>query len=210
MVPNLCRARKAQVAAPAAAVQEGLRMNASEIRRGIVINYNGAPHRVLEFQHRTPGNLRAFVQARIRNLLTGLATDVRFSSTESVERVTLEQHTMQYLYKEGDDYHFMNTETYDQITLTAEDLGDNVYYLVDNTEIEVETYEGKPIGIKPAAIIELTVVETQPEMRGATASNSPKPAKLETGLVVSVPPFVKEGARVRVDTATGQYIERVR
>jgi elongation factor P len=185
-------------------------MNASEIRKGIVLNYNNAPHRVLEFQHRTPGNLRAFVQARIRNLLTGLATDVRFSSTESVERVTLEQHTMQYLYKEGADYHFMNTETYDQITLTAEELGDNVYYLVDNTEIEVETYEGKPIGIRPAAIIELTVIETQPEMRGATASNSPKPAKLETGLVVSVPPFVKEGERVRVDTSTGQYIERVR
>jgi elongation factor P len=185
-------------------------MNASEIRKGIVLNYNGAPHRVLEFQHRTPGNLRAFVQARLRNLLTGLATDVRFSSTESVERVSLEQHTMQYLYKEGEDYHFMNTETYDQITLSPEELGDNVYYLVDNTEIEVETYEGKPIGIKPAAIIELTVVETQPEMRGATASNSPKPAKLETGLVVSVPPFVKEGERVRVDTSTGQYIERVR
>jgi elongation factor P len=185
-------------------------MNASEIRKGIVLNYNGAPHRVLEFQHRTPGNLRAFVQARLRNLLSGLATDVRFSSTESVERVSLEQHTMQFLYKEGADYHFMNTESYDQITLTAEDLGDNVYYLVDNTEIEVETYEGKPIGIKPAAIIELTVVETQPEMRGATASNSPKPAKLETGLVVSVPPFVKEGERVRVDTSTGQYIERVR
>ncbi|MFN2426786.1 MAG: elongation factor P [Candidatus Binatia bacterium] len=185
-------------------------MNASEIRKGIVIIYNGAPHRVLEFQHRTPGNLRAFVQARIRNLLTGLATEVRFSSTESIERVTLEQHTMQYLYKEGDDYHFMNTETYEQITLDAEALGDNVYYLVDNSEIEVETYEGKPIGITPAPIIELTVVETQPEMRGATASNSPKPATLETGLKLNVPPFVKEGERIRVDTASGQYIERVR
>jgi len=185
-------------------------MNASEIRKGIVIIYNAAPHRVLEFQHRTPGNLRAFVQARIRNLLTGLATEVRFSSTESIERVTLEQHTMQYLYKEGVDYHFMNTETYEQITLDAEALGDNIYYLVDNSEIEVETYEGKPIGITPAAIIELTVVETQPEMRGATASNSPKPATLETGLKLNVPPFVKEGERIRVDTASGQYIERVR
>lgn len=185
-------------------------MNASEIRRGIVILYNGAPYRVLEFQHRTPGNLRAFVQARIRNVETGIAVDVRFSSTESIERVTLEQHKMQYLYKEGDEYHFMNTETYEQIALDAEALGDNVYYLVDGTEIEVETYNERPIGIKPPAIIELTVVETQPEMRGATASNSPKPAKLETGLVVSVPPFVKEGERVRVDTASGTYIERVR
>ena len=185
-------------------------MNASEIRKGIVLNYNGAPHRVLEFQRRTPGNLRAFVQARIRNLKTGLATEVRFSSTESVERVTLEQHKMQFLYKEGDDYHFMNTQTYEQITMDAEALGDNVYYLVDGTEIEVETYEGRPIGITPPAIIELTVVETQPEMRGATASNSPKPARLETGLMVTVPPFVKQGERVRVDTASGQYLERVR
>lgn len=185
-------------------------MNASEIRKGIVIIYNGAPHRVLEFQHRTPGNLRAFVQARIRNLISGLATEVRFSSTESIERVTLEQHTMQYLYKEGGQYHFMNTETYEQIELDAEALGDNVYYLVDNTEIEVETYEGKPIGITPAPIIVLTVVETQPEMRGATASNSPKPATLETGLVVTVPPFVKQGEKIRIDTSTGQYLERVR
>jgi elongation factor P len=185
-------------------------MNASEIRKGIVLMYNGAPHRVLEFQHRTPGNLRAFVQARIRNLISGLATDVRFSSTESVERVTLEQHKMQYLYKDGEDYHFMNTETYEQITLDAEALGDNIYYLVDNSEIEVETFDGKPIGITPAPIIELTVVETQPEMRGATASNSPKPATLETGLKLNVPPFVKEGERIRVDTSTGQYIERVR
>ncbi len=185
-------------------------MNASEIRKGIVIMYNNAPHRVLEFQHRTPGNLRAFVQARIRNLKTGLATEVRFSSTESIDRVTLEQHKMQYLYKEGDDYHFMNTETYEQIALGAEALGDNIYYLVDGTEIEVETFDGNPIGITPAPIIELTVVETQPEMRGATASNSPKPAKLETGLVVTVPPFVKQGERIRIDTSTGQYLERVR
>ena len=185
-------------------------MNASDIRKGIVILHNGVPHRVLDFQHRTPGNLRAFVQARLRNLLSGLSCEVRYSSTESIDRVTLEQHQMQYLYKEGDDYHFMNTETYEQITLDAEALGDNVYYLVDNTEIEVETYEGKPIGIKPPAIIELTVVDTTPEMKGATASNSPKPATLETGLVVSVPPFVKQGERVRVDTSTGQYLERVR
>ncbi|HYC00887.1 MAG TPA: elongation factor P [Candidatus Limnocylindrales bacterium] len=185
-------------------------MNASEIRRGYVIMYNGAPHRVLDFQHRTPGNLRAFVQARLRNVKTGLSTEARFSSTETIERVTLEQHDMQFLYREGDDFHFMNTETYEQISLSAEELGDNVYYLVDGTSIEVETFEGRPIGIKPPPIIELTVVETSPEMRGATASNSPKPAKLETGLMVSVPPFVKEGERVRVDTATGQYLERVR
>jgi elongation factor P len=185
-------------------------MNASDIRRGIVIIYNGVPHRVLDFQHRTPGNLRAFVQAKLRNLKSGLSTEARFSSTESIERVTLEQHKMQFLYKEGEDFHFMNTETYEQISLDAEALGDNVYYLVDGTEIEVETFEGRPIGITPPAIIELTLTETQPEIRGATASNSPKPATLETGLVVSVPPFVKQGERIRVDTSTGQYLERVR
>lgn len=185
-------------------------MNASDIRRGNVIMFNGAPHRVLEFQHRTPGNLRAFVQAKLRNLKSGLSTEARFSSTETIERVQLEQHMMQYLYKEGDEYHFMNTETYDQISLDAEALGDNVYYLVDGIQIEMEMYEGRPIGIEPPGVIELTVVETQPEMKGATASGSPKPAKLETGLVVNVPPFVKEGERVRIDTATGQYLERVR
>jgi elongation factor P len=185
-------------------------MNASDIRRGIVIIFNGVPHRVLDFQHRTPGNLRAFVQAKLRNLKSGLSTEARFSSTETIERVTLEQHQMQFLYKQDDEYHFMNTETYEQISLDAEALGDNVYYLVDGTEIEVETYEGRPIGITPPAIIELTVVETQPEMRGATASNSPKPATMETGLIVSVPPFVKQGERIRIDTASGQYLERVR
>jgi elongation factor P len=185
-------------------------MNASEIRRGLVILHNGAPHRVLEFQHRTPGNLRAFVQARLRNLATGLSTEVRYSSTESIERVTLEQHTMRFLYKDGDDYHFMNTETYDQISLDKEALGDNVYYLVDDIEIDLETWEGKPIGIRPPATIDLTVVETTPPLRGATASNSPKPAKLETGLMVTIPSFIEEGTKVRIDTATGEYLERVR
>ncbi|MBI5504401.1 MAG: elongation factor P [Deltaproteobacteria bacterium] len=185
-------------------------MNASDIRRGNVIMFNGAPHRVLEFQHRTPGNLRAFVQAKLRNLKSGLATEARFSSTENIERVQLEQHMMQYLYKEGDTFHFMNTETYDQIGLDAEALGDNVYYLVDGIQIEMEMYEGRPIGIEPPGVIELTVVETQPEMKGATASGSPKPAKLETGLMITVPAFVKEGERVRIDTSTGQYLERVR
>lgn len=185
-------------------------MNASEIRRGLVILHNGAPHRVLDFQHRTPGNLRAFVQVRLRNLSSGLSTEVRYSSTESIERVTLEQHTMRFLYKDGDDYHFMNTETYDQISLDKEALGDNVYYLVDDIEIDLETWEGRPIGIRPPATIDLTVVETTPPLRGATASNSPKPAKLETGLMVTIPSFIEEGTKVRIDTATGEYLERVR
>jgi elongation factor P len=185
-------------------------MTAKEIRRGMVILYSGAPHRVLDCQHRTPGNLRAFVQAKIRNLKTGLSTEVRFSSTEAVERVTLEQHEMEYLYADGASHHFMNTATYEQIELDDEALGDAKSYLVPGCKIRVETYEGRSIGVEVPQVVELTVVETTPELRGATASNSPKPAKLETGLMVQVPPFVKEGDRVRVDTSTGAYMERVR
>jgi len=185
-------------------------MTAKDIRRGMVILYSGVPHRVLDCQHRTPGNLRAFVQAKIRNLQTGLSNEVRFSSTEAVERVTLEQHEMEYLYADGSTHHFMNTETYEQIELDDEALGDAISYLVPGCKIRVETYEGRSIGVEVPQVVELTVVETSPEMRGATASNSPKPAKLETGLMVQVPPFVKEGDRVRVDTNTGAYMERVR
>jgi len=185
-------------------------MTAKDVRRGMVILYSGAPHRVLDCQHRTPGNLRAFVQAKIRNLQTGLSTEVRFSSTEAVERVTLEQHEMEYLYADGSTHHFMNTETYEQIELDDEALGDAIHYVVPGCKIRVETYDGRSIGVEVPQVVELKVVETTPEIRGATASNSPKPAKLETGLMVQVPTFVKEGDRVRVDTSTGAYMERVR
>ena len=185
-------------------------MTAKDLRRGMIIVYNGAPHRVLESQHRTPGNLRAFVQAKLRNVLTGLSTEVRFSSTESVDRVSLEQHEMEYLYADGEQHHFMNTATYEQIELDAETLGEAVSYLVPGNTIRVETYEGRPIGVELPQAVELTVVETTPDLKGATASNSPKPAKLETGVTIQVPPFVKEGDRVRVDPSTGTYLERVR
>jgi len=185
-------------------------MTAKDIRRGMVILYSNVPHRVLDCQHRTPGNLRAFVQAKLRNIVTGLSTEARFSSTEAVERVTLEQHEMEYLYKDGETHHFMNTADYEQIELDDEGLGDAVNYVVPGCKIRVETYEGRPIGVEVPQVVELAVVETPPEMKGATASNSPKPAKLETGLTVQVPAFVKEGDRVRVDTSTGAYLERVR
>jgi elongation factor P len=185
-------------------------MTAKDIRRGMVILYSGTPHRVLDCQHRTPGNLRAFVQAKIRNVESGLSTEVRFSSTEAVERVTLEQNEMEYLYRDGTTHHFMNTGNYEQIEMDDEALGDSVNYLVPGCKIRVETYEGRAIGVELPQVVELTVVETPPEMRGATAANSPKPAKLETGVTVSVPAFVKEGDRVRVDTSNGAYLERVR
>ena len=185
-------------------------MQANDIRRGMIIIYNGTPHRVLEFQHRTPGNLRAFVQARLRSLKSGSSTEVRFSSTENIERAELEEHEMEYMYSDSDTHHFMNTETYDQIALDAETLGDATDYLTPGTKIKVEFFEGQPIGVELPPSVELTVVETQPEMKGATASNSPKPAKLETGVTVQVPPFVKEGDRIRVDPSKGVYLERAK
>jgi elongation factor P len=185
-------------------------MNANDIRKGMLIMYNDTPHRVLDFQHRTPGNLRAFVQAKLRNIKTGSSTEVRFSSTENIERAILEEVEMEYLYSDGDMYNFMNTETYEQIALNTETLGDAMDYLVEGTKIKIEFFEGAPMGVELPAAVELTVVETSPELKGATASNSPKPAKLNTGVTVQVPPFIKEGDRIRVDPTKGVYLERAK
>jgi elongation factor P len=185
-------------------------MQANDIRRGMIIMYNNAPYRVLDFQHRTPGNLRAFVQAKLRNIKNGSSTEVRFSSTENIERAALEEHEMEYLYSDGDMHHFMNTETFDQIALDSETLGAAMDYMVGGTKIQIEFFDGAPIGVELPPAVELTVVETAPELKGATASNSPKPAKLETGVTVQVPPFIKEGDRIRVDPAKGTYLERAK
>jgi elongation factor P len=164
----------------------------------------------MDFQHRTPGNLRAFVQAKLRNIKTGSSTEVRFSSTENIERAMLEEVEMEYLYSDGDMYNFMNTETYEQIALSTETLGDAMDYLVEGAKIKIEFFEGAPMGVELPAAVEMTVVETSPELKGATASNSPKPAKLNTGVTVQVPPFIKEGDRIRVDPTKGVYLERVK
>ena len=168
------------------------------------------PHRVLDFQHRTPGNLRAFVQVKLRNIRNGSSSETRFSSTENVERATLAQHEMEYLYSDGDLYHFMNTETYEQIGLTEEQLGDATGYLSEGLKIQVEFFDGTPIGIELPPVITLEVVETEPELKGATASNSNKPAKLSTGVTIMVPPFVKQGDKIRVDPNEGRYLERAK
>jgi len=185
-------------------------MTANQIRRGMIIMYNNEPHRVLDFQHRTPGNLRAFVQAKLRNIRSGSSTETRFSSTDNVQRAVLEQHEMEYLYSDEDQHHFMNTENYEQIALNDEQLGDATGYLTEGLKIEVEFFEGTPIGIELPAVIELSVVETEPELKGATASNSNKPAKLSTGVTIMVPPFIKQGDVVRVDPNEGRYIERAK
>jgi elongation factor P len=185
-------------------------MHGNDIRRGMIIIYNGLPHRVIDFQHRTPGNLRAFVQTKLRNLKTGSSIEVRFRSTENIDRAILEKHEMEYLYSEGEIYHFMNTETYDQTSLDSELLEGAMDYIVPGTKIEVEFFDGQPIGVDLPPVIELAVVETQPEMKGATAASTGKPAKLETGVTLQVPAFIKVGDRIRVDPTNGVYVERAK
>jgi elongation factor P len=185
-------------------------ISATQIRKGMIILFNGGPHRVMEFQHRTPGNLRAFVQVRLRNLRTGASFEHRFSSNDAVDRASLEQHEMEYLYHDGDLYHFMNTENYEQHALNEEILGEAPHYMKQGAKIQVDFFDGQPIAVELPSYVELRVVETEPELKGATASNSPKPAKLETGVVVQVPTFIKEGDLIRVDPTEGRYMERAK
>ena len=185
-------------------------IQATQIRKGIVILYNGTPHRILEFHHHTPGNLRAMVQTRMRNLKTGSTTEHRFRSTESVERAIFEELEMTYLYGDADGFHFMNMESYEQIALSEETLGDKMGYILPETVIKVEFFEGNPIGITLPTTVDLKVIETEPEIKSATVSNVGKQAKLETGIMVQVPGFIKEGEKVRVDTTEGKYMERAK
>lgn len=185
-------------------------ISATQIRRGMIILHDGVPHRVLDFQHRTPGNLRAFVQVRLRNLKSGAAYDHRFSSTDQIERAVLDQQEMEYIYHDGTHFHFMNTETYEQTPLGEDVLGDYKQYLKEGARVLIDFFEGQPIGIEMPSYVELEVVDTEPELKGATVSNTTKPATLETGVVIQVPSFIKKGEVVRVDPNEGRYLERAK
>jgi elongation factor P len=183
-------------------------MLANDLRPGMVIKHNNELFSIYKAEHRTPGNLRAFVQAKMRNLRTLAMIDHRFRSTDEVERAVIDETDMQYLYSDGDGYHFMNTANYEQVRLHKDVVGDRAQYLVPDVVLKVEYYEGRPIDIALPATVDLKVVETEPGIKGGSATNVGKPAKLETGLVVSVPPFINEGETIRVDTAEGTYLER--
>jgi elongation factor P len=183
---------------------------ATQIRRGMVLLYEGQLCRVVEFRHHTPGNLRAMVQAKLRNLRTGSSFEHRFRSADMVERATLEQHEMEYLYSDGTHHHFMNTENYEQVALNEEDLGDAAQWLMPGLKIQAEFYENQPIGVDLPPSMELTVVRTEPTLKGATISDVNKPATLENGVTIQVPPFVNEGDRIRVDPKEGRYMERAK
>ena len=183
---------------------------ATQIRRGMVIVFEGEPCRVVEFRHHTPGNLRAMIQTKLRSIRTGSSFEHRFRSVDTIEKASLEQHEMEYLYSDGSHHHFMNTETFEQIALSDDELGDAAQWLTPGLKIQVEFYDGTPIGIDLPPSLELTVTQTEPSLKGATVSNVNKPATLETGVTIQVPPFVNQGDRIRVDPGEGRYIERAK
>ena len=184
-------------------------IKATQIRKGMVIKVDNELYKVLEATHITPGKGQALMQTKLRRLRDETLHDIRFRSIDKVEQAFLETMEMEYLYAEGDDHIFMNLETYEQIKLTREILGDAAYYLVPNVVFQVEMYEGHPVGVNPPLTIDLKVIKTEPYLKGATQSASNKPATLETNLVVSVPQFIKEGDVIRIDTRDNKYLERV-
>ena len=185
-------------------------MPATQIRRGMVLVFEGDPCRVIEFRHHTPGNLRAMVQAKLKNLRTGSSFEHRFRAADSIERAAMETHDLEFLYQGGDTYHFMNTENYDQLEMDEEMLGDNAQWMQPGMRIVAEYYEGRPIGIQLPNTLTLEVVDTAPVMKTATKTASTKPAKLDNGVTVNVPEFISVGEKVRVNPATGEYMDRAK
>lgn len=184
-------------------------IQATRLRKGMIIKLGDDLFRVMEIHHLTPGNKRGFMQCRLRNVRTMSLSDQKFRSEDDIERAVLDEHEMQYLYSDGDAFHFMNTSSFEQIHIDREVLGDSVNYLVPDSVIKVEFYGSEPVGIDLPQTVDLRVEDTVPGIKGATASAQVKPARLETGLIVQVPPFVNPGDRIRVNTETGEYQARV-
>jgi elongation factor P len=185
-------------------------MKANQLRRGMIIKFEGDLWRVFEALHQTPGNLRARMQTKLKNLRNGVMKDQRFRSEDDLEKAHLDPRKMQYLYHDAAGYHFMDQTSYDQITMSEEALGDAVLYIQPDTVLDVLLYEGDPVGLELPITVDLKIVETTPEMKGATASAQRKPAKLTTGLVVQVPAFIAEGEVIRIRTEDGAYMERAK
>lgn len=183
---------------------------ATQLRVGMVIMHKEDLHRVLNVVHVTPGNWRGMVQTKIRNMRSGNSSEHRFRSEDKVDRITLEQTEMEYLYSDGDQFHFMNTENYEQIELTAEDLSGKEKFLLPNTKVEVEFHDTTPIGVSLPKHVDLKVTETAPGLKGATVNNTLKPATVETGLVVQVPEFIDVDEVIRVETENGAYVSRAK
>jgi elongation factor P len=184
-------------------------IKATLLRSGMIIKHEGDLYAVYNVDHRTPGNKRAAMQTKMRNLRTGAMIDYRFRAEDSIDKVTVDEIEFEYLYSDGDGHHFMNNENFEQVALQDDIVGDAKDYLIPNMPVKIEYHDGKPIGVLLPDTVDLTVVETEPSIQKATASAVMKPAKLETGLVINVPPFVGQGDKVKVDTSEGRYIQRV-
>jgi len=185
-------------------------MPATQIRRGMVIVFEGQPCRVVEFRHHTPGNLRAMVQAKLKNVKTGSSFEHRFRAADTIQKASMETHELEFMYQGGEDFHFMNTENFDQIEMDAEALGDAAQWMQSGMKIMAEFYEGRAVGIQLPNSLVLEVKDTAPVMRTATKTASTKPALLENGVSVNVPEFVGTGDRVRVNPNTGEYMDRAK
>ncbi len=185
-------------------------ITATQLRPGMLIHHNGDLHRIMSVMHITPGNKRGMMQTKLRNLRTGTQNEHRFRSDDSVEKVSLDQHEMEFLYASGDEYCFMNTESYEQLQLSAETLGDAVPYLIPNIRLQVDFYDGAPVAVNLPKTVDLKVTDTSPGMKGATVTNVLKPATTETGLIVPVPSFIDTGDVIRVETETGEYVSRAK
>jgi elongation factor P len=183
-------------------------VKATQLRPGMIVVHEGQLYTVFSVDHRTPGNKRGSMQTKMRNLRTGTIIDYRFRAEEFLERAVVDEIEHQYMYSDGGGHHFMNTENYEQITLSNDIVGDAAYYLIGDMNVKIEFYENKPIGVALPDTVDLTVVETEPTLQKATASAVMKPAKLETGLTINVPPFINNGDRVKVDTSEARYVQR--
>ena len=183
-------------------------LQATRLKKGMLVQMQQDLYRVLEVNHVTPGNLRGFVRVKLRNIRNGTLSDQKLRSEDSVERAVVDERQMQYLYQDGTDYYFMDTSSFEQIHLSSEALGDSVNYLKAEMTIKVEFYGSEPVGIELPQTVDLKVVDTVPGIKGATASAQVKPATLETGLVVQVPPFVNPRDTIRVNTESGEYLSR--
>ena len=184
-------------------------LKATLLRAGMIIKHDGDLYSVYSVDHRTPGNKRAAMSTKMRNLRNGSMIDHRFRAEEFLDKVTVDEIDFDYLYSDGEGHHFMNTQNYEQLALQNDIVGDTKDYLIPNMPVKIEYYDEKPIGVLIPDTVDLTVVDTEPSIQKATASSVMKPAKLETGLVINVPPFVGTGDKVRVDTTEGRYIQRV-
>ena len=185
-------------------------LKATEIRRGMVITMEGINYVVVDFAHHTPGNLRAMVQTKLRNMNSGALIDKRLRSVDQIEVPYVETKEYEYLYSSGDEHVFMDTETYDQLHFSEDIIGTSMQYLLPNSKVMVKYISDKPVSIEIPDSVELTVSDTPPALAGATATNQYKEATMETGLKVDVPPFIKPGEKIRIDTRTGEYLERVK